>query len=333
MSRAICWVALALLVAGSAAAQDRWTVAHRVALPLSGAPIDLATLAGPGEDPVRIALKGSYSFAVDGSRIDAFGAHGARHSDVAQGAFVILPPGAQIVARDPLAHRYELEIPRSGSMPIAFNVTPLAMRHLMTASEARASLSGAIELEHLVPPPAPPPVATVVAQEASALSPLSWAGGGLGLGALFGLGLLLARRRRDPKLTLLRRARRAQRSIASECAALGPAFDPVAASALRLLEAAERSEVHRHEVERAIARTRWAASATAERARLHEQSERARRRTVDIVTRLEQTATTLAGRRAEAASATGVDALLGELGDDLDAAVSAEEDVARLAQA
>jgi hypothetical protein len=329
MSRGV-FIALALLVTVPAAAQDRWTVAQRVALPMSGAPIDLAILAGPGEEPVRIALTGSYSFAVDGSRIDAFGAHSASRSDVAEGAFVILPPGAQIVARDPLAHRYELEIPRSGSMPVAFNVLPLAMRHLMTASEARASLTGAIELEHLVPPAPDLPMPVVVAYEASALSPLSWAGGGVGLGALFGLGLLLARRRRDPMLTLLRRAQRARRSIASECAILGPAFDPVAASTLRLFEAAERSEAHRREVERAIARTQWATSATAERARLHEQSERARLRIVDIVTRLEQTATTLAGRRAEAASATGVETLLGELGDDLDAAVSAEEDVARI---
>lgn len=330
MSRAIV-IALALLVAAPAAAQDRWTVAHRVALPMSGAPIDLATLVGPGEEPVRIALTGSYSFAVDGSRVDAFGAHSPRRSDVAEGAFVILPPGTRIIARDPVAHRYELEIPRSRSMPIAFNVMPLATRHLMTASEARASLTGVIELEHLVPPDPPPPVAAVVVEEASAVSPFSWVGGGLGLGALFGLGLVLARRRRDPMLALLRRAWRAQRSIAAECAELGPAFDPVAASTLRLFEAAERSETHRRHVESAIARTQWATSATAERARLHEQSERARLRIVDIVTRLEQTATTLAGRRAEAASATGVDALLGELGDDLDAAVSAEEDVARLA--
>lgn len=330
MRRAALVLAL-LAVAAPASAQ--WTVAHRVTLPISGAPIDVATFARPGDETLRIALVGSYSFALDGSEVDAFSAQTARRRDVTAGAFIILPPGARLVASDPVAHRYELELPRAPSMPVAFNVAPLAMRHLMTSTEARASLSGAIELEHLVPPAPPVPATVAIVREASDAHPLGWLGAGLGVSALLGLGWVTTRRRRDPMLALLRRARRAQRSVAGECAALGPAFDPVAASAQRLLEAASRTEAHRREVEKAVARTRWATSATAERARLHEQSESARRRLVDIATRLEQTATALAGRRAESASPSGVETLLGELNDDLDAAVRAEEDVARLAPA
>src|SRR5690606_33122234 len=115
------------------------------------------------------------------------------------------------------------------------------------------------------------------------------------------------------------------------CAELGPAFDPVAAGAARLLEAAEASERHRREVEAALARTAWTSAATKERARLHEQSEGARRRLAQIAARLEQTATLLAGRRADARRAGDVDALIGELEGDLDAAVGADDEVAHLA--
>jgi len=324
VSRALALFALLAAAAPASAQPAPWTVAHRVALPLDGRPIDLAPLAG--EDPIRIALAGSLSFSVDGSEVDALGATGSRR-DVASGPFVVLPPGARVVASDPASHRYELEIPRAPSMPVAFNVAPLAMRHLMTASEARASLTGAIELEVLTPPPAP---AAVVTRELEEAPPSGWLGGGLGLTALFGLGFVLARRRRDPVRASLGRARRAARSIAKECAALGPAFDPVAASSERLLEAAARTEMHWRAAQKAIERTRWAASATEERARLHEQAESARERLAGIAARLEQTATALAGRRVESTSALGADALLDELKDDLDAAVSAEDAVARM---
>lgn len=328
MRRAVVVAAL-VLVAAPAAAQ--WTVAHRAPLPASGEPIDLAALASPHEETVRVRLSGSYSFMVDGSEVDALGARRAGEDDVSGPPLVALPPGARVVERDPALHRYTIEIPRAASMPVALNPAPLAMRHLITVSEARANLQGAIFVEHLVPPPPPPPAMAVVAREASEVSPLAWLGGGAGLLAFFGLAALGVRRRRDPVLALLRRARRAQRSIERECAALGPAFDPVAASTARLLEAAERSEHHRREVERALSRTAWTSAATAERARLHEQSEGAQKRLSQIAQRLEQTVTALAGRRAAAHRADGVDALLGELEGDLDAAVSAEEELAHLA--
>lgn len=320
------WAVLAIALIVTPAKAD-WTVTERIALPVSGETVDVAALA-TGEGPVRIVLVGSYFFALDGAEVDAFGAHTPGERDVSAGALVTLPPGSRVVASDPTAHRYEIEVPRAPSMPVAFNVAPLAMRHLITVSEARASLRGAIELEVVVPPPPAPPAAAMVARRASS-SPFPWMGGALGVSTLGGIGLLLARRRRAR--VLLRRAHRAERSIARECAVLGPAFDPVAASARRLLESAERSTTHRREVERALARTRWAESAAAERAHLRGQAEGARRKLVEIVARLEQTATQLAGRRAESAKDTAVEALLDELSDDLEAAVSAEEDVTRLA--
>lgn len=332
MKRAL--VALAMLIAAPASAQGTtsgWTVAHRAPLSPHAPPLDLASLASPHEERVRIRLSGSYSFLLDGSEIDALGARRAGHTDVSGPSIVVLPPGAELVESDPIAHRYTVEIPRATSMPVAIDASPLAMRYLITASEARAQLQGAIFVEHLVPPPPPPAAITVAAREASELSPIVWIVSGASGLFFFGLAFLAVRRRRDPLLALARRARRAQRAIERECALLGPAFDPVAASTARLLEAAERSERHRREVERALSRTAWTSSATNERARLHEQSESARRRLAQIAARLEQTATTLAGRRADALRAGDVDSLLGELGDDLDAAVSAEDELAHLA--
>ncbi len=267
---------------------------------------------------------------MDGSDVDAFGRQAAGRRDVSAGNYVTLPPGSRIVESDPETHRYLIDVPRAPSMPISLNVMPLAMQRLVTASEVRANLVGAIELEHLVPPPPPPSTATVVVREAEGVPASAWLAGLIGLSGALGFGVFRARRRRDPSFVLLGRAKRAHGAIARECAALGPAFDPVSASAARLVEAAERTDAHRREVERAIERTAWASAAGGERARMHEKAEAARRELSEIVARLEVTATSLASRRADASRAAGVEDLLAELGDDLHAAVSAERELAEL---
>lgn len=321
---------LSVALAFTCPARAEWIVAHRLALPLDGAPIDLADLAAPDEDPVRIELEGSYTFLLDGSEIDALGVHGAERRD-ASAPLVVLPEGARVIESRPDVHRYTIEVPRTASMRVGLNVLPLAMRHLVTPTEARANLQGAIHLAHLVPPPPPPAAASVVVEEAGRVPAGAWLGGALGASMFALLGWVGLRRRGHPMRVLLRRARRAERAVAAECAVLGPAYDPVAASSARLLEAAVRTEVHWRAVDRALAKTAWASAAAGERARLHEQGEGVRRRLAQIVTRLEQTATMLAGRSADAEGVSDVDALLGELGDDLHAAVSAEEELDRFA--
>lgn len=322
---------LLLLVPAAAHAQADWTVVHRASLPATGAPVDLSTLAASNEDPVRVRLSGTYSFSVDGSRIDAMGRTLGGERDTTGGPYVVLPPGSVVVESDPVAHRYVIDVPRGADMTLRFNVYGLATRHLLTATEARARLTGAIEVEHLAPPPPPPPAPTAtqhVARAATGVSPFAWAGGGLSLFALLGLGLVFARRRRDPIRELTRRASRAHDAIAREVIALGPAFDPVAASAARLIEAAQQHAAHHGSLERALARTAEMSGAQARRMDLAAKKGEVRAKLEDLVARLEETAAELAGRNADATRARGVEAMLSTLGDDLDAAVSAEEELA-----
>ncbi|HJL16788.1 MAG TPA: hypothetical protein RMH99_14085 [Sandaracinaceae bacterium LLY-WYZ-13_1] len=326
-----------LLLAAPVAAREpegaeapAWTVERRVPLPRSGAPLDLAQLAGPGEDPVRVALVGSYSFLLDGSEIDAMSRTVSGRRDVAAGPFVVLPRGARVVASDPVAHRYELEVPRAPSMPLALNVMRLSTRHLIPASEARAQLTGVMHVEHLVPPPPPPTAAEAAVRTAtegaSSVPVTAWAGGASGALALVGLALVWARRRREPVEACLRRARRARRAIAREVLAVGPAYDPVSASADRLHEAAEQTAAHHRSIRAALRRT--ASMASARRAELEAKRDAALARLEGLARRLEDTATQLAGRAADAARADGVERLVATLGADLDAAVEAEEELA-----
>ena len=127
---------------------------------------------------------------------------------------------------------------------------------------------------------------------------------------------------------LYEHAIRANEAIAREVVALGPAFDPVAASAIRLHEAAQQHAAHHGSIERALARTAEMSGAQARRMDLAARKGEVRAKLEDLVARLEETAAELAGRNADATRARGVEAMLGTLGDDLDAAVSAEEELA-----
>lgn len=321
-------LALCLAAPSIAMAQVEWTAAQRMALPLDGAALDLAALAAPHEETLRVRLTGSVSFGYDGSTLDAMGRTVSGTRDVTAGPYVVLPPGSRVIEADPDAHRYVVEIPRSAVSRISFNAIGLATQNMLTLTEARAHLVGAIEVEHLVPPPPPPSPAARAVASAERVPGLAWAGAGSGLFALVGLGLVLGRRRRDPIRALLRRATTARRAIGREVLALGPAFDPVAASAERLLEVARQHAAHHASLDAALARTREMGAAEAQRMSLSAKRGEARARLEAMVARLEELATELAGRNADASRARGVDALIAELGADLDAAVAAEEELA-----
>ncbi len=332
LGRALGLSALLLGSTSVAMAQAEWTVAERVALPSSGQPIDLGNLVQTHEETVRVRLRGSLTFNHDGSQIDAMGRTVGGTRDVTGGPFVVLPAGSVVVESDPEAHRYTVEIPRAASMPIRFNVFGLATRNLLTVTEARALLVGAIEVEHLVPPPPPPPAPSAVAQaqrSASGVPLAGWVGLGGGLLLLGFAGFAFMRRQKDPILELVRRAVRARDAIGREVVALGPAFDPVAASAERLLEVARQHAAHHASLERALDRTSSMESDAAKQRRLGVAASKGevRAKLDSLVARLEDTATELAGRNADAGRARGVDALVAELGADLDAAVQAEQEL------
>jgi len=336
MSRAGA-LALALLgasVATAASAQEaepaQWTVAERAALPSSGAPFDLANLVTTHEETVRVRLSGSLSFGYDGSQIDAMARTVGGTRDVTDGPFVVLPAGSVVIEADPETHRYTVEVPRAPQMPVRFNVFGLATRNLLTVTEAQAQLVGAIEIEHLVPPPPPPTVAAQVEQTAEGIPTLAWAGGGSAMLLLLGLGFVFGRRKQDPIRALVRQAERSAAAIGREVIALGPAFDPVAASAERLLEVARQHAAHHASLERALERTSNMASDAAKKRRLGVAASKGevRDKLEALVARLEDTATELAGRSADAGRARGVDALVSELGNDLEAALQAEEELA-----
>lgn len=326
----LCAASVSAQAAESTETETRWTVAQRMSLPVSGQPIDLARLATAQEESVRIVLEGTLTFGPDGSGIDAMGRFVGDTRDVTAGPFVIFPPGAVVVDEDPVAHRYTVDVPRTAHMPLGFNVLGLATRHLMTATEARSSLIGAIEVSHLVPPPPPPPAPVRMARAAAGVSPLYFVGGGAGLIVLFGLVVAAARRRKDPIVELLGRAARAKRAVAREVVALGPAFDPVAASAERLHEAALQHSAHHASIAEALGRTAKMASdeARARRRGLEAKMDEVRAKLRGLVARLEDTATELAGRNADTGRACGVEAFVAELGADLEAAVEAEEELA-----
>jgi len=330
-------LALVVLWAPLRARAD-WTVTERLALPRSGAPVDLSSFAKPGEDPVRVVLSGTYSFALDGSRIDAMGATTRSGRDVAVGPFVRLPPGARVVASDPAAHRYTVEVPRAEHMAVALNVIPLAMRHLIGVREARDGLVGAIEVEHLVTmaeaigvvPDHEP--SAVVGRRADGGVPVAWVAVVLGLVGVGSWAGWRSRRRRGAVRSLRRRARRAHRAIVREIAALGPAFDPVGASVERLLEVVEQHAAHHGALTRALSRTAWTRSAEADgrRRALSERRAEVLRSLAAIVDRMEGLATDLAARGAESTRARGAEALMRELSDELDTVASVNRELASL---
>lgn len=328
MRRALVLFAALWLVPFSASAD--WTVAHRVVLPSNGQPVDLAGFVQPGDETLRFVLSGTVSFAHDGSRIDAMSRHVSGRHDVAAGPFVVLPAGAMVVESDAVAHRYTVEAPVASSMPVAFNLMGLATQNLLTVSEATQMLSGAIELEHLRPPaPPPPPVeraAASVTRTASAIPAEAIAGSGVGVFLLAALGFVFVRRRRDPIAQLLSRAQRARRAIAREVLELGPAFDPVSASAERLDEAAQQHAAHHRAIDKALERTAWT-HASKRRLELTAKRAEAFEKLAELVDRLEDTATHLAARAADTDRARGVDALVDRLDLDLGVALDAEEEL------
>ncbi|MCC7535523.1 MAG: hypothetical protein IT379_04895 [Deltaproteobacteria bacterium] len=235
-----------------------------------------------------------------------------------------------MTSRDETAHVYVVELPRSGPTTIALHVAPLATRHLVTLSEAQRSLSGAIELAVIDPPPTA--TESAVASVEDHVSGISWVAvpAALGvLGVLGALGLVLTRKRRRPEALLERRVKEALARLEREAVGAGPAFEEVIGTCRRL--AGKSGEIRKHveEIDRAIERTAWAKQspgAQSQRDALRKEKAAALAQLRTLAERIEETATALAAHRAGRTGAKGIEDLLGHLRHDLETAVSAEDE-------
>jgi hypothetical protein len=321
---AVAALGIVLGVAAPAAAQDRVLATYRVD---AWDVADLAWARSPAGQPLRVLVHGTLSSSIDGSEIDALELHSGGR--VVEGAPVAFPPGTRLVERRG-PHRYLFEVPPGGT--IGLNTFFLASRVLATASEYRASVSGAIVVE-LLEPAGAAPAASPGPIAAAAPSPFALAGTALGLPLLaFGL-FVYARRRISREDELLRRVRRARTAILREARALGPAFDGALASAEALCEAARKQRDHVTAIERAITRTAWvrAEPASLGQASLRVRRDEAAAKLHSIVSRLEETVVRMASCVADRSAIPDLERDLSAMRSEVEVGESVEQEIAALA--
>jgi hypothetical protein len=328
----LAW-ALALVVAAvaaSASAQERVVHSARVDA------WDVADLswqaAAPDTGAVRVLVRGSLTCAIDGAEIDAMQiVTTSRVEDV--GSPLVFPEGARLVEVRGV-HEYVFDVPPGPGATIALNVPGLAARHLVTASDLRNSITGAIFVDVLsdAPAAAATPSATAVVAEPDGLTGLALAGGALGL-PLLAFGLFVATRRRGSREDqLMLRVRRARSEIVREARALGAAFDGALASAEALVDAARRQRAHLTQLDRALARTAWVSTveASASRETLVARRAEALARLESIVARLEETLVRMAACVADRSAIAGIERDLAGLRGEVEVGESVEQEIASL---
>lgn len=309
---------LALAVVSTAAADEPDVLnepmqVERIVLSLDGAPVSVSA----GD---LITIEGTVTSMHDGSEIDAFSRRTDGLDFVDAGPFVDVPPGSELVEADPGSHRYVLRIGEDGA--VAFAVQRLAMRQLVTRSVAAAQLRGAFELARPIAVVAPIVAAVDAPVPADSGVPW-WAFAGL---FMFGAAVVIPlSRRRSAFAPLLRRARRAQKSVASEAERLGPAFIPVIDSARTLADSVASLRDHVEVTKAARGRIRGVGSeAGAKRSALAQEATDSLVRAEQIVDRLEGIVANMAAAVAGQARVEGVDDALALVNADLDLALDAD---------
>ncbi|HJK90786.1 MAG TPA: hypothetical protein RMH85_23525 [Polyangiaceae bacterium LLY-WYZ-15_(1-7)] len=304
-------------------------VTDRLALPLDGQPLDLEPMLGQGR---VVELRGTVSSTFDGAELDAFARKAESARFEADGPFVLLPPGSELLEEDRLAHRYRVRLP-AGDARVAFAIARLAARQLQTRSEAASQLRGRIEVLVVAPPVA------AVAPSAAAAPPRSHRSSdpgpsGLGL-ALAGLGALflpllalgLVGRRRDRWGLLLRRARKARAAVEKEVDRLGPAYVDVEERAREFEALVARQQAEAASLRAAAARITGAAAEAQERRKeLERDAERVLGEAGEIVECLEGVAAQLAAAAAEHDRARGAETAVAALGRELELALNADRE-------
>lgn len=315
MTRA-CVALLALLVSAGAVRAD---AVRRVALSLDGAPV-------PVEAGDEIVIEGTVSSLHDGSEVDAFARRTSDLDFVDDGPFVNLPEGSEILHADLAAHRYVVRIGSAGE--VSFAVQRLAMRQLLTRSEAASHLRGGFDVALPIDPALEPAIAA--SQPAS--TPW-WPLGGLVLLAA-GITAWWRRRETSPYPRLVARGARALAAVGAEARRLGPAFAPVVESTRSLQEGLRALRDHATAIASAERRiVGEGVEAAAKRAALVEEGRDTLERARALVDRMEGVAAHLAAAVAEHARAGGVDEAMAMLGSDLSIALEADAAAQRISAA
>lgn len=324
--RALVLGALLSVAAVPAAAQERtWEVVEHRTLDASHVVLDVP--ASSDGAPTRVAVHGTLDTALDGSELDVVSVLRGGVADRAAGAPVLLSQGAAIVEADETAHRYVIEAPPGVPIHAALAIAPMAAAHLVTATELRASLRGALEVDVLRRSEAPTPVAALVAEPAS-----SGMGAATLAGVLAAVGFVVLRRREPEEARLVRRARRAREAIETRARALGPALQGLATSAERLEAAVRRTREHLRALDAALDATRGAEGASARARRTELEARRAGARTdlERMTDELEATVVRLASIASERQAETEVERAALRLRAEIDLAEEVEREVARL---
>lgn len=272
--------------------------------------------------PVRVRLHGSLNDGFDGAEIDALGRSVSGTFEPTD-RFVGRPPNARPVHTDASAHDATYELSPNTDLRFTLNVPALASSHLVTASEMRGRLDGAIEVELLVPESAIPvdaPIAAAAVREPEGMGFLPYGVGGGGLLLALAMGLMMRRRTEVPReVELSARAKRAHDNLVKDAKALGPQFEGVIPPGDKLLDAAKRSRDHLGEIDRALKDASFVKSAAAE-ARLQdlrEDRKRALEQLSDVVSGLEEAVVRLAASRADRVAVTDIAGALSKVHDEV----------------
>ena len=329
MKRALVVCAIGLLCTTALAQEAELTeVTERLALPADGSPLDLDSVLGPSR---IVELRGTFSNAHDGSEIDPFARRGESARFQADGPFVLVPPGTEVLEEDLEGHHYVLRFPEDTRATLAFAIARLAGQQLHTRTEAANLLTGRIEV--LVHGVAPVPVeaetaAIVPTPPAPESTTMGWLWGLLGLIPVGG-GLLFWRSRRDEWKEWLARASAAVRSIEREAARLGPAFDDAVGASRDLHERAKKMRAHAAEIAAAQARIAGTSGeATARKEQLVAEGKALEVNMEALVGRLEGVAAQMSTQVAGQAKVRDLDDTLAAVGRELDIAIAADREAA-----
>lgn len=282
------------------------------------------------QGPTRFWLVGTVSNRLDGSERDAFATRRVQTFEPSA-ANVILPEGARVLERDPHRHAYLIEVPTPEAR-VVLPIAAWASRALVTRSEMVAALSGRIRVEvvrpAVAPAVAPTAVAAPVVDASDGEGPWALLVGALLLALLVVVAFVRSRRNKDELIVLMHRARIATDHVRGEARRLGPAFDDVVTRADETLDSLEKVRCHVVAIDAANARIRGleGAEARAEREALAQDRADTVVRMAERVDHLEGVAAKLAAQVAGQARDASLDATLAALDEDVDVAISADEE-------